>query len=57
MTSLLTQALCLFLLWPAMLVRFGGYTPAPRRVRRRQWAAVGMIGNRTVAIRLQVIAI
>jgi hypothetical protein len=55
MLTLLTHAFCLLFIWPALLRRFDA--PRPRgltRSYRKQWAAVGQLGGRFVAVPLQV---
>jgi hypothetical protein len=52
-----TRALCLFLIWPLLVLRFGGNTPAPSpapRTLRRSWVAVVPLGGRVVGVRIQL---
>jgi hypothetical protein len=58
LSELISTTVCLFILWPALLWRFGRNTRPPRpapRPLRRQVAAVGTFGGRVFAVRLQVI--
>lgn len=58
MSELVSRALCLLILWPALVLRFGGNTPRDRpapRIYRRQVAAVAKVGPRIVGVRLQVV--
>ena len=59
---MLTSLLCIFLVWPAMILRWG--LPARSHARRpagrplaRQWGAAGQLGGRVVAVRLQVLVV
>ena len=58
LTELMSGALCLFLVWPLLVLRFGAPSPARRPAGRplaRQWGAIAPIGGRVVAVRLQVV--
>jgi hypothetical protein len=55
MIPLLSHIFCILFIWPALVQRFDA--PRPRgltRSYRKQWAAVGQLGGRFVAVRLQV---
>jgi hypothetical protein len=55
MTTILAHIFCLLFIWPALIQRFDA--PRPRGLTRsyhKQWAAVGELGGRYVAVRLQV---
>ena len=60
LTELVSRALCLFLVWPVLVLRWGlpARSPARRPAGRplaRQWGAIAPIGGRVVAVRLQVV--
>ena len=54
--------LCLFILWPALMLRFGLFSARPPhitapRARGRQWGLVQQIAGRYVAVRVQVVIV
>lgn len=59
MIELVSRALCFFLVWPLLVLRYGRPSPArpgPRALvsYRRQWAAIVPMRQRTLYFRLQV---
>ena len=59
---MLTNLLCLFVVWPLLVLRWGlpARSPARRPAGRplaRQWGAIAPIGGRVVAVRLQVLVV
>jgi hypothetical protein len=60
--ELVSRAVCILILWPALVLVWGlpgRPSPAPRpaglAIYRRQWAAVIPMRQRVLAVRLQVV--
>lgn len=54
--------LCLFILWPALILRFGLFSSQPRTIAAphatgRQWGLVQQIAGRFIAVRVQVLIV
>jgi hypothetical protein len=59
---MLTRLLCLFVIWPALLLTFRAPSPAGRPARalapyRREWAAVVPTRRRVYGLRIQLVAL